>query len=259
MEPTLGKRFRHFVLFAIPCALILAHAVASSEAQVNGTLRQVGTQQVLNLWGSNYEMGYAHGYLMADKIRDLVDHYMINTVSGSVSAYKALLAKDASQFQWQPQYLNEIQGMADGMVASGKNLYVASLGRNVDTRDIRAWNLQEQFFFGCSSFGVWGNATANGETIVARNLDFYWDPQGNNANYQMIIAYQPTGINKFISFAWPGYVGVYSGMNENGITAMVNTGNLINPYGGPYHPVVDVYRSILETTTASNFSTQPLS
>lgn len=259
MATTQRKRIILFAFSVIVSLLFLMNGASRSEAAVNGMLRQVGNQQVLNLWGSNYEMGYAHGYLMADRIRNLVDHYMIGeVVGGSVSAYNALLARDAAEFQWQQPYLDEIRGMADGMAASGKSLYVSRLGRAIDSRDIRAINLQEEFYFGCSSFGVWGNATANGETIVARNLDFYYDSQGDNANYQMIIAYEPTGKTKFISFGWPGFVGVYSGMNERGVTVMANTGNISNPYGGPFHPVMDVYRSILETTTPANFLTQPI-
>jgi len=258
MARSLRKKIRFFAFSAIAWVLLFALGASSSEASANGILRSVGNQQILNLWGTNYEMGYAHGYLLADKIRDLVDHYMIGTVAGgNVSIYNALLARDASEFQWQQQYLDEIKGMADGMAASGKTLYIPSLGRVIDSRDIRAFNLQEEFFF-CSSFGVWGKSTANNETVIARNMDFYYDSQGNNANYQIVIAYEPTSKSKFVSFAWPGFVGVYSGMNENGATVMANTGNITNPYGGPYHPVVDVYRTILETTNSSNFFTQPL-
>lgn len=250
-----------FLILAVICLTLFMTLLPARQeaAAVNGALRQVGTQQVLNLWGSNYDMGYAHGYLLAGKIRDLVDHYMIGTVmGGNVTTYNSLLSKDASQFQWQVHHLDEIRGMADGMKASGKSLYVASLGRSIDSRDIRALNLQEEFYFGCSSFGAWRNATATGETILARNLDFYYDSQGNNANYQMIIAYEPASGPKIISFAWPGAVGIYSGMNQYGVAVMANTGNLPNPYSGPFHPVVEVYRSILETTTTANYVTQPL-
>lgn len=261
MKTYLRDVLRRYLFLLVACFLIVGNgfsAESTAWGAVNGSVRQIGNQQVLSLWGSNYEMGYAHGYLLADKIRDLIDHYMINTVTGSVSNYNTLVAKaiDVKQFQWKN--LDEINGMEAGMAASGKSLYVASIRRNINSSDIKALNLQEEFYFGCSSFGVWGNATVNRETIVARNLDFYWDPEGNNANYQMVIAYEPTGKTRFISFAWPGSVGVYSGMNENGVTMMANTGNLVNPYGGPFQPVSEVYRTILETTATNNFYYQPL-
>lgn len=127
-----------------------------AQTPVNGYLQQVGNQNVLHLWGSNYDMGYAHGYLMADKIRDLVDTYMIGVVcNGSASYYNERLALIPVYQIFFPQYLDEISGMLAGMIASGKNLYVASLGRNIDDRDIKALNLFEETYFGCSSFGVW--------------------------------------------------------------------------------------------------------
>ena len=260
MKTALRKKFRFFVFLAVSCILTFVNCVGSTEAQVNGMLRQVGNQQVLNLWGTNYEMGYAHGYLMADKIRDLVANYMVGLLAGgNVTTYNALLAKDANPavFQWQQESQDEMNGMAAGMAASGKSLYVASLQRNIDVRDIHALNLQEEFFFACSSFGVWGNATANGETILARNFDFFWDMQGNIANYQIILAYQPTGKPQFVSFGWPGMFGLFSGLNGNGVSVLDNTGNISNPSNGPYHPVLEVFRDILENTTTSNYLSQP--
>ena len=260
METTLRKRFRLFVFLAVSCALVLGNGAGPAEAQVNGVLRQVGSQQVLNLWGTNYEMGYAHGFLMADKIRDLVANYMVGLLAGgSLTVYNSLLAKDANPaiFQWQQESLDEMNGMAAGMAASGKSLYVASLQRNIDVRDIRALNLQEEFFFGCSSFGVWGNATANGETILARNFDFFYDTQGNIANYQIILAYQPTGKAPFVSFGWPGMYGLFSGLNANSVSVLDNTGNFSNPSSGPYHPVLEMFRDVLENTTGANYLSQP--
>jgi hypothetical protein len=205
-------------------------------------------------------MGYAHGVLMADKIRDLVDHFMIGLVAGgNVATYNTFVSKMATTYQWQPQYLDEMNGLADGMAASGKNLYVPSLGRNIDVRDIKAFNLQEEFFFACSSFGVWGTATATGEAILARNFDFPVDAYGNFTNYQIIIAFEPTGKRKFVSFAWPGMIGVFSGINENGINVFENTGNGSNGSRGPYHSIIEVFRNVLENTTSNNFLTQPLS
>jgi hypothetical protein len=262
MKAVQRKGVRVLVFLWVTCLLVLVNGVAWPATPINGSVRQVGNQQILNLWGTYYEMGYAHGYLMADKIRDLIDTYVIGTLaSGNVADYKTLLANDAnpSVVQWQQQYLDEINGMADGMAASGKNLYVPSLGRNIDARDIRAFNLFIEFVFGCSSFGVWGNATTNGETIVARNMDFYYDDQGYMTNYQVIIAYEPTGKAKFVSFAWPGWIGVSSGMNESGVIVTSNKGSGDNSTRGPFHSSIEVLRNILENTTPSNYLTRPLS
>ena len=239
---------------------VSAHPYQAVGATVNGTVRQVGNQQILNIWGSNYEMGYAHGYLMADKIRDLVDTYVVGTMAqGNVADYNYHLTL-LQYHTFYPESLNEIAGMVDGMIASGKNLYVPSLGRNVDDRDIKSLNLYIEYFFGCTSFGAWGAATANGEAIIARNYDFVYDSQGNVLKDQMLITYEPTGKPKFVSAAWPGFIGVITGMNEYGVVVTANGGNgAVSSDSGPFHPSIEVFRHILESSTSGNYLYQPLS
>ncbi len=263
MKTYLRKVLKRYLFLLVSCALVLGNGfaeVSSAEAAVNGRLRQVGNQQILNLWGSNYEMGYAHGYLMADKIRDLIDTYVVGVIAkGDVSDYTYHLSLIPLYQTFHPEYLDEINGMVAGMIDSGKSLYVSRLGRNIDDRDIKAFNLFIQYSFGCSSFGVWGSSTANGETILARNYDFYYDPQGNILNNQILITYEPTGKPKFVSFAWPGWYGIATGINEYGITAMVNAGNAgYSSSTDKFYPSVEVYREIIENTTTNSYPTQPL-
>lgn len=268
MTMDLRKKFKWYIFLFVSCVLVLGNDITGDVAQeyatqtaINGNLRQIGTQQVLSLWGTNYEMGYAHGYLMADKIRDLIDTYVVDVLAkGNVSYYDYHLSLLPLYHTFYPEYLEEINGMVAGMLASGKSLYIQSLNRNIDDRDIKAFNLFIQYSFGCSSFGVWKSSTTNGETIIARNYDFYYDRQGNILNNQILITYQPIGKPKFVSFAWPGWYGVISGMNEYGITTMVNAGNAENSSDtSKFNPSVEVFRKVLENTTTNNYSTQPWS
>lgn len=263
MKMYLRSVVKRYLFLLVSCFLVLGNGVSggsSSQAAVNGVLRQIGTQQVLSLWGSNYEMGYAHGYLMADKIRDLVDTYMVGLIAeGNVSDYNYHLSLIPLYHTFHPEYQEEINGMIAGMIASGKSLYVSKLGRNVDDRDIKAFNLFIQYSFACSSFGAWGTSTANGETILARNYDFYYDAQGSILNNQLLITYEPVGKPKFVSFAWPGWYGIASGMNEYGVAAMANAANGESSNSSDkFYPSIEVFRKILENTTLNSYSTQPL-
>ena len=261
MKTIRKHKIGYAIVLSIVFLIIISFKTAIAATPVNGSLKQYGNIQVLNVWGTNYEMGYAHGYLLAGKIRDLIEHYMIGLIAdGSVSVYNSLLSKiDNKTFIWRQQSLDEMNGIAAGMADSGVDLWVDSLGRDINVIDIKAFNLQEEFFFGCSTFGVWGSATANGETILGRNFDFYYDDQGDMIKYQLIIAFEPTGKSKFISFAWPGMIGVFTGMNENGVAVLVDTGNDYTSAKSPYHPIAEVYRQILEETTPGNYLTRPLS
>lgn len=250
------------IFLFISCFLTLGIGLAGVSAQtpsVNGFLRQIGDQKVLDLWGSNYEMGYAHGYMLADKIRDLIDTYMIDVVAGGdVLGYASRVALVDQHHAFCRESLNEIAGMLDGMKASKKGLYIPRLGRNIDDRDIKLFNLAPEYYAGCSSFGVWNRATANGTTILARNYDFFYDSQGNIIKNQMLITYRPTDRPRFVSIGWPGWIGVASGMNEHGISVMLNLGNGDLASGnGPFHPSMEIARSILENINTSNFATLP--
>ena len=263
MKTYLRSIVKRYLFVLVACVLTLGNgfsAESAADAAVNGVLRQIGTQQVLSLWGSNYEMGYAHGYLMADKIRDLVDTYVVGLIAnGDVADYNYHLSLIPLYHTFYPEYLDEINGMIAGMVASGKSLYVSRLGRNIDDRDIKAFNLFIQYSFSCSSFGAWGTSTANGESILARNYDFYYDSQGSVLNNQLLITYEPVGKPKFVSAGWPGWYGVATGMNEYGVTAMANAANGENSSSSEkFHPSIEVFRKILENTTLNNYSTQPL-
>ena len=49
------------------CLCLPSPRAALAETPVNGTLRDGGDHQVLHVWGTHYEMGYAHGYLLPSR------------------------------------------------------------------------------------------------------------------------------------------------------------------------------------------------
>ena len=134
---------------ALPLVFSFLHTSSGLLANpaVNGTIEYNGNQRILNLWGTNYEMGYAHGYLMAGEIRDIVDTFMVGTIAhGSGTEYTAFLNAQEQYVSWPAQYLDEIRGLEAGMLASGKSLYVSTLGRNIAAKDIKALNLLPEFY-----------------------------------------------------------------------------------------------------------------
>ena len=82
--------------------------------------------------------------------------------------------------------------------------------------------LKDLALVGCSSFAVWGNKTEDGNLIIARNFDFYI---GDDFAREKVISFiQPEKGYKFMSVSWAGFIGVMSGMNDQGLTVTINAG-----------------------------------
>jgi len=109
--------------------------------------------------------------------------------------------------------------------------------------------LQDLALVGCSSFAAWGDKTEDGSLIIGRNLDFY---AGDEFAKNKIIAFiKPTNGYQFMSVAWPGMIGVVSGMNEKGLTVTINAGKSDVPLSAKT-PISILTREILQYASNIN-------
>ena len=103
--------------------------------------------------------------------------------------------------------------------------------------------LQDLALVGCSSFAAWGEQTEDGKLLVGRNFDFY---AGDDFAKNKIIAFvQPDDGYNFMSVTWGGFIGVLSGMNDQGLTVTINAGKSSIPLVAKT-PVSIVTREILQ-------------
>jgi hypothetical protein len=100
---------------------------------------------------------------------------------------------------------------------------------------------------GCTAFAASGPATRDGaspgHTIVGRNFDLDVDPWFDEEKTVQIVEPQ-TGL-AFVSVAWPGMIGVVSGMNQEGIWISVN-GARAGEARSNGVPIVFTTRAVLE-------------
>lgn len=80
--------------------------------------------------------------------------------------------------------------------------------------------MQRYMLVGCSSFGVWSSRAECGKMLIGRNFDFYMGDEF--AKNRLITVIRPQNGFGYISVAWPGMIGVLSGMNEKGLTVTLN-------------------------------------
>lgn len=103
--------------------------------------------------------------------------------------------------------------------------------------------LQDLALVGCSSFAAWGDKTVDGKLLIGRNFDFY---AGDDFAKNKIIAFvKPNQGHNFMSVTWGGFIGVLSGMNDQGLTVTINAGKSSIPLVAKT-PISIVTREILQ-------------
>lgn len=103
--------------------------------------------------------------------------------------------------------------------------------------------LQNLMLVGCTSFGAWGDKTADGSMLLGRNFDFWVGDKF--AENKIVAFYNPEHGHKFAYVTWGGFVGVVSGMNDQGLTVTINAARSDIP-GGAATPVSLVAREVLQ-------------
>ncbi len=95
---------------------------------------------------------------------------------------------------------------------------------------------------GCTTFTFDGAATGDGSGLLARAFDFEVDDIFDR--HKAVFLVRETGKIPFASVAWPGLVGVVSGMNLEGVAVVVHGGRAREPQAVG-EPVVHALRRVL--------------
>jgi hypothetical protein len=191
-------------------------------------------------------MGFAHGFYLAEEVMATLNHRWIGYSSYHActpSIWENSFLPDFRTYFYVPQkFLDEAQGMCDGIVAKGVSLYHTALGRNITSEDILALTAATSpDKFGCSSLSGWGQSTATDDTlqggfVIGRNVDARVGLYTIMGNVSLIIAYASDGPGEqpFFNVSMAGIFGAFSCVNRNGVGLCQNTGN--HPNTGPIPP-----------------------
>ncbi len=240
--------------------LILSFLIITSEATaINGSLRYNGEQEILNVWGNNYEMGFAQGYLLNKRIVDFLTEFCFQIIDLSYFEYEYLHLNYRNYFTVPKKYQKEAEGIIDGIIASGEDIYIPELLRDLDVIDILLGNstFDINYVFlsieslGCSSLSAWGKATINdtlikGNIILGRNLDLTHEM--SDAERGLIMTFEPDSGKAWVGFGFPGIISTISGVNEDMLTLAINAGyHTSTPNKKPrVMPMQFILREILE-------------
>lgn len=105
-----------------------------------------------------------------------------------------------------------------------------------------ALSFEHSPLIGCTTFVFSGSSSAESGTLLARNFDFEVDPIFDHKKAVFFV--REAGQIPFASVAWPGLVGVVSGMNLAGVALVVHGGRAGEPRTTG-EPVVHALRAVL--------------
>ncbi len=220
---------------------------------------------LVELSGTPEQIGYAHSRLMYQEM-----------VENEGALYRELdrhvplwplrrLLLDVAQLR----YRQVDAGMSD---ARRQEIAAGSLGFSPDPYESRFPTYQRFLYLnalydislsfehspliGCTTFTFSGAAAADGHALLARNFDFEVDDVFDRDKAVFLV--REDGKIPFASVAWPGLVGVVSGMNAEGVAIVVHGGRAGEP-SVEGEPVVHALRRVLSTAHNSDEAVRALS
>jgi hypothetical protein len=228
------------------CLILASYATAADPhyqagQYKSGQLRIIDGLPVVSVSGTPEEMGEQIGTLLKQPLATLL-HKKDEVAHGfGLPAAPDGFAKLARPFTFgfPAPYRHELEAIAKAA--------------DVDVDLLDSANIMYELsrFPACSTLSVEPARSATGQPIFGRNFDF--PTFGFLDQYSLITAYHPQGKHAFISIAFPGIVGVFSGINDAGlcvaqleVNSAADKSTKIVPWGTP---VPMCFRRVLEECT----------
>ncbi|KKH95432.1 hypothetical protein EO95_08880 [Methanosarcina sp. 1.H.T.1A.1] len=224
---------------------------------------EINRVKVLHLKGKPYEMGYQHGYLLADKIDLMVNRTLLATAA-YVAAQTGSDLEKAEEILWlgqkaaepflPPEFKEEMKGIADGAKDAGVNVTLDQillwntnydqwciychpdywqgenqgdnqLANKIEDKRSSPQNAIKPAGGGCSSFCAWGEwAGGDGKLIFGKNEDNFNMPE-QLPNRILVVASPDDGIgHAFLTY--PGMIGLDGGINADGLAMMTQLNSM---------------------------------
>ncbi len=224
---------------------------------------EINKVKVLHLKGKPYEMGYQHGYLLAEKIDLMVNRTLLATAA-YVAAQTGSDLNKAEEILWMGQkaaepflpqeFKEEMKGIADGAKDAGVNVTLDQillwntnydqwciychpdywqgenqvdnqLANKVEDKRGSQQNSIKPAGGGCSSFSAWGEwAGGDGKLIFGKNEDNFNMPE-QLPNRILVVASPDNGIgHAFLTY--PGMIGLDGGINADGLAMMTQLNSM---------------------------------
>ena len=197
-------------LHLVCLAVLLIGAVAHAQWEQDGPARyHCNGLLVVRLMGTPAQMGKQHGQLLGGQVRRVVEDVIGGEAGDPASHARLIAGTKRMERQLPPDLREELHALADEARVDYWDLVALQLFGDV-------WRASQ-----CSSFAVYGRATATGELIAGRNFDF-WD-HGVSEYAAVVLHYVPETGLPFFTLTWAGIINGWTAMNIKGVLAANNT------------------------------------
>lgn len=182
------------------------------------------------LSGTHYDMGLQYGVLLKNETRE-----MVNSLNRLISFYSAEMK--IPKFFIDIYFKYQIKKLSKKIPERFKQeMKGISDGSGVDIDEIYAISMFDDLVhsMGCTSILA---LTEDGMMLHGKNDDLYF---GMELGLKPIIfQYNPKGYNSYVSISFPGFIGVSTGYNSNGLGCSHHSryANKVNFKGYPQHCV----------------------
>ena len=236
---------------------------------------------VVELAGGPYERGRQHGVALGERIRHLRSRLIDDIVFGKGpamgTAFLAILYGILARMHPNiPRELrDEMRGVADGAGVAYRDVLLLNcfddvLHALIQLNPVLAPILHHRFVkpvlgwlgapltpapgFACSAFALTGPASATGTPIHGRNLDYlvndgFVDPDGivprELRENVVVFLVRPERGRAFASVAWPGFVGLVTALNADGLSLACLTSTVSRETANGT-PLLLLYRTIAQ-------------
>ena len=207
------RRFRAGVLVLAICSLSGAARAAAFAEATHGpaSLAFVRGVPVLHLYGSPEAMGEQHGKLLGKQMKVLHEQYLNKVLlpgGKDIGLRRQVLKLSRQMAKSIPRhYVREMEALAEGSGLAYEDVLLMNT-----LFDVKRGVL-------CTTVVAVGDRSADGKPVFGRNLDF--PTLGVAQKYSCVVVFHPAKGRAVASIAWPGLIGVLSGMNELGVSAGV--------------------------------------
>jgi hypothetical protein len=231
-------------------ALIISLAVPvlaknSSDARLKNAFRapEKNGWTLVHLEGSPAEIGFQHGYLLSAEIEDTLKVFTFETTHDNKRDWQ-FFRDSARTMMWphiEPEYREELQGIADGANAKGLKIdiwdvialnaameweyYVKEYNKEHALQNAASLVAPEH----CSAFVATGSFTKNGKIVIAHNN---WTNYIDGARWTIVFDIVPAKGYRMIMDGLPGFIHSGDDFVENsaGIVVTETTISRFNGY-----------------------------